>query len=144
MSSNANFQRLRHVGYFVEDMDTALDMFRRLFDVPDEDIRVMTAAETGGTGVFGFVKVAGVELELIQLMSDDVKAMCGNPLPGISHIALQVDNIEQVVESMAAKGFRLGYITKNGIFDNGRSKVAYLEPDDTDGHLIELVEPRTE
>ena len=39
------------------------------------------------------------------------------------------------------KGFRLGYITKQGIFDNGRSKVAYLEPADTDGHLIELVEP---
>ena len=32
----------------------------------------------------------------------------------------------------------------NGIFDNGRSKVAYLEPEDTDGHLIELVEPASD
>jgi len=44
---------------------------------------------------------------------------------------------------MQGKGFRLGYITKNGIFNNGKTKVAYLEPEDTDGHLIELVEPVT-
>ncbi|MDJ0926034.1 MAG: VOC family protein [Gammaproteobacteria bacterium] len=144
MTINADFKGLRHVGYFVQDMDAALDMFQRLFDVPDENIRVMTAEETGGTGIFGFVKLPGVELELIQLVSDDVRTLCGDPAPGISHIALQVDNIEQVVESMAEKGFRLGYITKNGIFDNGRSKVAYLEPADTAGHLIELVEPRSD
>lgn len=140
MSINDNIKNLRHVGYFVDDMDTALDMFRRLFDVSDDDIRVMTAEETAGTGIFGFVNVGGTELELIQLLSDDVKAMCGNPPSGISHVAFQVENIEAVVAKMEAKGFRLGYITKNGIFDNGRSKVAYLAPEDTGGHLIELVE----
>lgn len=140
MSINDQVKQLRHVGYFVDDMDASLAMFKRLFDLRDEDIRVMTAEETAGTGVFGFVGVGGVELELIQLLSEDVKAMCGNPPSGISHVAFQVENIETVVEAMEAKGFRLGYITKNGIFDNGRSKVAYLAPEDTDGHLIELVE----
>lgn len=140
MSINDQVKQLRHVGYFVDDMDASLAMFKRLFDLRDEDIRVMTAEETAGTGVFGFVSVGGVELELIQLLSEDVKAMCGNPPSGISHVAFQVENIETVVEAMEAKGFRLGYITKNGIFDNGRSKVAYLAPEDTDGHLIELVE----
>lgn len=141
MSISDKIKNLRHVGYFVDDMDAALDMFRRLFDVNDEDIRVMTAEETAGTGIFGFVNIGGVELELIQLLSDDAKAMCGNPQAGISHVAFQVENIEAVVEAMAERGFRLGYITRNGIFDNGRSKVAYLAPEDTDGHLIELVEP---
>lgn len=141
MNINEKIKQLRHVGYFVDDMDASLEMFRRLFDVRDEDIRVMTAEETAGTGVFGFVNVGGIELELIQLLSDDVKAMCGNPQAGISHVAFQVENIEAVVETMAERGFRLGYITKNGIFDNGRSKVAYLAPEDTEGHLIELVEP---
>ena len=141
MSISDKIKNLRHVGYFVDDVDAALAMFRRMFDLEDEDIRVMTAEETAGTGVFGFVNVGGMELELIQLLSDDVKAMCGNPQAGISHVAFQVEDIEAVVDAMAKKGFRLGYITKNGIFDNGRSKVAYLAPEDTDGHLIELVEP---
>ena len=140
MNINEKIKQLRHVGYFVDNMDTTLDMFRRLFDLTDEDIRVMTTEETAGTGTFGFVSLAGTELELIQLESDQVKEMCGNPPPGISHVAFQVEDIESVVETMQERGFRLGYITKNGIFDNGKSKVAYLEPEDTGGHLIELVE----
>ena len=140
MTIKAKIKQLRHVGYFVEDMDATLDVFRRLFDLTDEDIRVMTSEETAGTGTFSFLTVGDTELELIQLESEAVKSLCGNPPAGISHIAFQVDDIEAVVESMQAKGFRLGYITKNGIFDNGKSKVAYLEPEDTDGHLIELVE----
>ena len=59
------------------------------------------------------------------------------------NIAIQVEDIETVVEAMTRKGFRLGYITRHGIFDNGRAKVAYLEPEDTGGHLIELVELRS-
>ena len=129
------------MGYFVDDMDATLDTFRRLFDISDEDVRVMTSDETAGTGVFGFVNVGGTELELIQLESEAVKALCGNPPHGISHVAFEVEDIEAVVEAMLAIGFRLGYITENGIFNNGRTKVAYLAPEDTDGHLIELVEP---
>lgn len=34
----------------------------------------------------------------------------------------------------------LGYITRYGIFDTGKTKIAYLDPKDTDGILIELVE----
>ena len=144
MSNHGRVIGLRHVGYFVEDMDVSLDMFKRLFDVGDEDIRLMTAEETGGTGVFGFVSIGGVELELIQLISDDIKKITGDTSPGINHVAFQVENIEAVVTAMEKKGFRLGYITKNGIFDTGKTKVAYLEPLDTDGHLIELVEVKAE
>jgi catechol 2,3-dioxygenase-like lactoylglutathione lyase family enzyme len=144
MSNHGRVIGLRHIGYFVEDMDVSLDMFKRLFDVGDDDIRLMTAEETGGTGVFGFVSIGGVELELIQLISDDIKKITGDTSPGINHVAFQVENIEAVVTAMEKKGFRLGYITKNGIFDTGKTKVAYLEPLDTDGHLIELVEVKAE
>ena len=144
MNINKGVTDLRHVGYFVEDMDESLRMFKRLFDLGDDDIRVMTAEETGGTGVFGFVSLGGVELELIQLISEDIKAMTDDPSPGINHVAFEVNDIEAVVAAMANKGFHLGYITKNGIFDTGKTKVAYLDPQDTDGHLIELVEVKDE
>lgn len=132
---------LKHVGYIVRDMDDTVDMFCRLFDINEADVRGMSAEETAGTGRFSFLDLAGVELELIQLLDEKVKELCGNPLPGINHIALQVEDIEGVIETLAERGFRLGYITKHGIFDNGRSKVAYLEPEDTQGYLVELVEP---
>lgn len=140
MKNSGRVTRLRHVGYFVEDMDASLKMFKRIFDIKEDEIRIMTAEETGGTGIFGFISIGGVELELIQLISDDIKAMTDDPSPGINHVAFQVEDIEAVIETMEKKGFPLGYITKNGIFDTGKTKVAYLDPAETDGHLIELVE----
>ncbi len=143
MSLRPKIKGVKHVGYFVTDLEATLAMFRRMFDLTDDDLRVMSADQTAGTGEFGFVNLGATELELIQLIGDQARQLCGDPPPGISHIAIQVEDIEAVVEAMAQRGFRLGYITKHGIFDNGRAKVAYLEPADTQGHLIELVEPRT-
>ena len=40
---------------------------------------------------------------------------------------------------MSRKGFHVGHVTKDGILDMQRSRVAYFNPQDTGGMLIELV-----
>jgi catechol 2,3-dioxygenase-like lactoylglutathione lyase family enzyme len=115
-------------------------MFKKFFDLTDADIRTMSADDTGGAGAFAFVKIGGTELELIQPISDFFKEMTGDPPAGINHIAFQVKDVEAEVKVLEEKGIHLGYITKDGIFDTGKTKLAYLEPKDTDGMLIELVE----
>ena len=132
--------KLRHVGYIVKDMDKSVNVFKKLFDVKDEDIRMLTADDTGGAGAFSFIPVGGTELELIQPISDYFKEMTGDPPEGINHIAFQVKDVEKAVKNMEEKGIHLGYITKDGIFDTGKTKIAYLDPKDTDGILIELIE----
>jgi len=132
--------RMRHIGYIVKDMDRSVNTFKKLFDLKDEDIRMLTADDTGGAGAFAFIPVGGTELELIQPISDYFKEMTGDPPEGINHIAFQVKDVEQAVRIMEGKGVHLGYITKDGIFDTGKTKIAYLDPKDTDGILIELVE----
>jgi methylmalonyl-CoA/ethylmalonyl-CoA epimerase len=132
--------RMRHIGYIVKDMDRSVNTFKKLFDLKDEDIRMLTADDTGGAGAFAFVPVGGTELELIQPISDYFKEMTGDPPEGINHIAFQVKDVEQAVRIMEEKGVHLGYITRDGIFDTGKTKIAYLDPKDTDGILIELVE----
>jgi methylmalonyl-CoA epimerase len=132
--------KLRHVGYIVKDMDKSVNVFKKLFDVKDEDIRMLTADDTGGAGAFSFIPVGGTELELIQPISDYFKEMTGDPPEGINHIAFQVKDVEKAVKNMEEKGIHLGYITKDGIFDTGGTKIAYLDPKDTDGILIELIE----
>jgi len=67
--------------------------------------------------------------------------MMGNPKPGMNHVAFTVTDIEEAVENMKAKGVRLGHVTKDGILDMKRSKVAYFNPEDTGGVLLEFVEP---
>jgi methylmalonyl-CoA/ethylmalonyl-CoA epimerase len=142
MSMNEQITKIRHVGYIVKDMETSVGMFKKLFDLKDEDIRMMTADDTGGAGAFAFIPVGGTELELIQPVSDYFKEMTGDPPEGINHIAFLVKDVEESVRIMEGKGVRLGYITKEGIFDTGKTKIAYLEPKDTGGILIELVEAK--
>jgi len=85
--------------------------------------------------------VGGINLELIQPLSKQFKEMLGNPVEGINHIAFTVKDIDEAVRLMSKKGIRLGHVTKDGILDMGRSKVAYFNPEDTGGILIEFVEP---
>lgn len=140
MNMDEMITRLRHIGYIVKDMDRSVNTFKKLFDLKDDDIRMLTADDTGGAGAFAFIPLGGTELELIQPISDYFKEMTGDPPEGINHIALQVKDVEQAVKIMEGKGVHLGYITKDGIFDTGGTKIAYLDPRDTDGILIELVE----
>jgi hypothetical protein len=53
-----------------------------------------------------------------------------------------VKDIEEAVRHLQEKGIRLGHVTKDGILDMGRSKVAYFDPETTGNMLIELVEPK--
>ena len=140
MSMGETKRKLRHVGYITNDLDKSVNMFKKFFDLTDADIRLMSADDTGGAGAFAFVKIGGTELELIQPMSDFFREMTGDPPPGINHIAFQVKDVEAEVKALEKKGIHLGHITKDGIFDTGKTKLAYLDPNDTDGILIELVE----
>jgi catechol 2,3-dioxygenase-like lactoylglutathione lyase family enzyme len=133
---------LRHIGIIVKDAEKSVNRFKDLFDLEDDDIRVISRAVTKGESEFAFVPAGGMDLELIQPISEHFKEMIGNPAEGINHFAFTVKDIEEAVKLMEKKGVRLGHVTKDGILDMGRSKVAYFNPEDTDGILIEFVEPK--
>ena len=133
---------LRHIGIIVKDAEKSVNRFKDLFDLEDDDIRVISRAVTKGESEFAFVPAGGMDLELIQPISEHFKEMVGNPAEGINHFAFTVKDIEAAVMLMKAKGVRLGPVTRDGILDMGRSKVAYFNPEDTDGILIEFVEPK--
>jgi catechol 2,3-dioxygenase-like lactoylglutathione lyase family enzyme len=133
---------LRHIGIIVRDAEKSTSLFKDLFDLKDEDISIVSPDVTKGESVFAFIPAGGIELELIQPISDHFKALVGNPPEGINHFAFTVKDIEEAVLLMGKKGVRLGHVTKDGILDMGRSRVAYFNPEDTDGILIEFVEPK--
>ena len=139
---NEMITKMRHVGIIVKDMDKSVESFKNLFGLKDADIRQLSADDTGGAGRFAFIPVGGTELELIQPVADYFIEMLGNHgTAGINHVAFVVTDIEEMVRMMAEKGIRLGHITKEGIMDAGQMRIAYLDPEDTDGILIELVQP---
>ena len=134
---------VRHLGVVVDDLDSSIELYKKLYDIEDDEIKIVP--EPGDPREkdtrFAFIPVGGMEYELIHPISDGFKKMLGNPKPGINHIAFTVTDIEEAVENMKAKGVRLGHVTKDGILDMKRSKVAYFNPEDTGGVLLEFVEP---
>ena len=135
--------KVRHVGVIVDDVKAATELYQKLYDIDDKDVKVVPPWEVADTETrFTFVPVGGMEFELIEPMTENFKKFLGNPPAGINHIAFIVKNLDKAVELMAAKGVRLGHVTKNGILDMQRSRVAYFDPADTGGVLLEFVEPR--
>jgi len=139
---NEMITKIRHIGIIVKDAEKSVELFKDLFDLKDDEIKVVPPSVTKNESIFAFVPTGGIELELIQPISEHFKEMVGNPPEGINHLAFTVKDIEEAVKLMAEKGVRLGHVTKDGILDMGRSKVAYFNPEDTGGILIEFVEPR--
>ena len=142
MRMNEMITKIRHIGIIVKDAEKSAELFKDLFDLKDDEIKVVPPSVTKNESIFAFVPTGGIELELIQPISEHFKEMVGNPPEGINHLAFTVKDIEEAVKLMAEKGVRLGHVTKDGILDMGRSKVAYFNPEDTGGILIEFVEPR--
>jgi len=136
---------VRHLGVIVEDLDTSIELYKRLYDVSDDQIRIVPPPDSPQAKEtrFAFIPIGNMEFELIHPISDSFKALLGNPPPGMNHIAYTVDNIEEAVGIMKARGVRLGHVTRDGILDMKTSRVAYFNPEDTGGVLLEFVEPAT-
>ena len=142
MKMNEMVTKVRHIGIIVKEIEKSIETFKNIFDVKYEDIKVLPPRGTEAESRFAFIPVAGIELELIQPVSESSRKMLGKPPEGINHIAFVVKNIEESVRLMEKRGVPLGHVTKKGILDMGRSKVAYFDPAATGGILIEFVEPK--
>ena len=141
MKMNELITGLRHIGVIVKDADKSMRLFKHLLDIEDKDIKVVSSEVTRGESVFSFIPAGGIELELIQPVSEHFTQLLGNPPEGINHLAFTVQDIQEAVALMKEKGVRLGHVTRDGILDMGKSKVVYFNPEDTGGILIEFVEP---
>ena len=124
---------IHHLGFAVEDLDEAVETYRRLYGA-----EVETSAS--GEGLRGVnVLVGGDRIEL--LAADDPESPVGRFLarrgPGMHHIAYAVDDIHAEVEALKAKGVQMiDAEPRPGLFGHD---IAFLQPDSVHGVLTELV-----
>lgn len=135
-------KKIRHIGVIVNNIYEVVEMYKKLLDLKSEDITYVPPQGTETDIVFAFIPVGDIELELIQPITEKFKAFLGNPREGINHVAFIVDDLNVAVQKMLEKGIHLGHVTKDGILDMQRSRVAYFNPQYTGGILIEFVEPK--
>jgi methylmalonyl-CoA epimerase len=127
-------KRVDHIAIAVKNLDEALSAYEKIFGLKPEKIEDIP--EQG-------VKAAlipigeGSEIELIQPINTEsgVAKFLEKKGEGIHHIALEVENVDQELKSLAAQGVELiDKEPRSGL----AGRIAFLHPKSTMGILYEL------
>jgi methylmalonyl-CoA/ethylmalonyl-CoA epimerase len=126
--------RVDHIGVAVNSIDAALKFFKDTLGLKLEGSE--TVAEQKVTT--SFLPVGDTEVELLQSTAPDgpIAGFIEKKGEGVQHIAFMVDNIEEALKELEAKGIRL--IDKVPRKGAGGKKIAFVHPKDTFGVLVEL------
>ncbi|HET7445449.1 MAG TPA: methylmalonyl-CoA epimerase [Solirubrobacterales bacterium] len=131
------FGRIDHVGVAVEDIDAAIDLYEKSFEMAL--VHRETVTEQGVEAVL--LDVGDGHVELLAPLGPDTpvgKFMAKNGA-GLHHVAYAVDDIDAALEGIAAAGIKL--IDTKPRIGIRESRVAFLHPRSTGGVLTEIVEP---
>jgi methylmalonyl-CoA/ethylmalonyl-CoA epimerase len=131
------FGRVDHVGIAVDDLDAAIALYETKFEMP---LVHRETVEAYGVEAVLF-DVGESHVELISPLDADsgVAKFLAESGPGLHHVAYAVDDIDAVLEQIAAAGIeRIDEKPRTGI---RQSRVAFLHPRSTGGVLTEIVEP---
>jgi methylmalonyl-CoA/ethylmalonyl-CoA epimerase len=126
---------IHHLGVAVEDLDTALDTYERLFGAELEQRE--TVADQGVEAAS--LRIGTGRVELLAALEDDtpVGRFLADRGPGMHHVAYEVDDVGQALGELAAEGAELiDEQPRRGLFG---LQVAFVHPDAVHGVLAEIV-----
>ena len=131
------FGRIDHIGVAVEDLDAAVELYAKGFDMREQHRE--TVEEQGVEAVL--LEVGEGHVELIRPLSPDtgVGKFIAKNGPGLHHVAYATDDIDSTLAAVREAGLRL--IDEEPRTGIRNSRVAFLHPRSTGGVLTELVEP---
>lgn len=127
-------KRLAHIGVAVKDLDEVAKLYTETLPMQ------VASTDTVGELKTGFIPVGDTSLELVMSTTPEgvISKYIANRGEGIHHLAFEVDDIDQAVAELKAKGVPL---TSDGPRPGAHhSRVVFLHPKATHGVLIELVE----
>ncbi len=128
--------RLDHVGIATHDAGALARFFREHFGL---ETSAVERVEAQGVAV-RFVESAGARLELLEPLGADtpVGRFLDKRGPGLHHVALAVEHLDDLLRTLAARGVRL--VDASPRRGAGGSRVAFVHPSATGGTLVELKE----
>lgn len=126
--------KLDHIGIAVRSLDAV-----KVYEAMGLTIEHVETVETQKVKT-AFLSVGDSHLELLEPTGPDstVAKFIEKRGEGIHHICLRVDNIEEHLENLKAKGYRL--INEAPVPGAHGCRVAFLHPSAGNGVLIELSE----
>ncbi|MGA7395902.1 MAG: methylmalonyl-CoA epimerase [Solirubrobacterales bacterium] len=134
------FTRIDHIGVAVEDLDAAIKLYERSFEM--ELVHRETVESQGVEAVL--LDVGEGHVELLAPLGPDtpVGKFIAKNGPGIHHVAYSVEDIDAALVQAEANGIRM--IDKEARTGIRGSRVAFAHPAATGSVLTEIVEPSKE
>jgi methylmalonyl-CoA/ethylmalonyl-CoA epimerase len=131
----AKFKKINHVAIAVSDIEDAVTFWRETLGLPFSHMEDVPSQKAK----VAFFPVGDSEIELVMPTADDTgtaRFLAKNG-PGMHHLCLEVDNIDEKLIELKQKNVQL--INETPLVLEGR-KMAFLHPKSTQGVLIELYE----
>lgn len=125
-----------HIGVAVNSIEEALKFWQDVMGIQCHGIEEVADQKVKTA----FLPVKDTEFELLEPTSPDspVAKFIEKNRPGLHHIAIRVENLEEALAEMKARGVRLiDEKPRNGA---GGARIAFLHPKSTGGILLELCE----
>ena len=130
------FKRIAHVGIAVKDLEAAVALYRDQLgfpfagteEVPEQKVKV------------AMFPVGESRVELLAATSPDspIARHIEKKGEGIQHLAFAVDNLEQALATLKAKGVPL--LDEKPRVGAGGHLIAFVHPKGTGGVLVELTQ----
>ena len=131
------FGRIDHIGVAVEDIDAALELYEKAFEM---SMAHRETVESQGVEAV-LLDVGDGHVELLRPLGPDtpVGKFLAKRGAGLHHVAYAVEDIDATLEKLAAAGLEL--IDSEARPGIGGSRIAFVEPRSTGRVLTEIVEP---
>jgi methylmalonyl-CoA/ethylmalonyl-CoA epimerase len=131
------FGRIDHIGVAVEDLDASIKLYEEGFGM---ELGLRETVEEQGVEA-ALLEVGDGHVELMAATDPDtpVGKFLAKRGAGLHHVAYAVEEIDTVLEQLAANGIEL--IDARARAGIGGSRVAFLQPRSTERVLTEIVEP---
>lgn len=134
------FGVIDHIGIAVEDLDAALEIYNKQFEMA---IQHRETVEAQGVEAV-LLEVGGGHIELMRPLDADtpVGKFLENRGPGMHHVAYRVDDVQAELDRLAALGIEL--IDETPRVGIKGSTVAFIHPKSAGSVLTEIVKPAEE
>jgi len=126
--------KIDHLGIAVNSIEDGKRFWTDILGLPFEGAETVAAQKV----TTAFFPVGESEVELLESTAPDgpVAKFIEKRGEGIQHIAFRVENIEEALAELKAKGIKL--IDETPRIGAGGAKIAFLHPKATSGILVEL------
>ncbi len=130
-------KKVNHIGIAVNSIEEAMKPYVEWLGLKVEDIEIVSDQKVR----VAVIPVGDIRIELLETTDPDgpIGKFIASRGEGLHHLALQVDNIDSVLENLDKGGVPL--IDKKSRMGAGNNKIAFLHPKGTRA-LIELTEPQ--